>query len=202
VPLGFLALLGAGAALTALPEVLLNVLSDVRTQTSIHFHYTAGAIPGLIAGAIFGAARLRAGAPDRIRSLPTRAVVVVALATSVLYGPVPTWSHVPFGQKVGAFQYRITARDHAAAAAVRLIPAGVAVSASNTMGAQLSNRRRVFSFPLLREARWVAVDRLRMSYLDDNTAHKRGLLALRRLRQNPRWRVVYARKGIMLLHRA
>jgi uncharacterized membrane protein len=201
LPLGFLAVLGPGAALTALPEVVLNLLSDVRTQTSIHFHYTAGAIPGLVTGAIFGAARLRSR-PDRTWTLAIRGVVVVALVTTVLYGPLPTWSHLPFGQKVGAFQYRITARDHAADDAVRLIPSGAPVSASNTMGAHLSDRRRVFSFPRLGEARWVAVDRLRMSYGDDNTAHRRGLQALRRLRRDPRWHVVYARKGIMVLHRA
>ena len=47
------------AALTALPELALNLLSDTRTQTSIHFHYTAGAIPGLMVAAVLGAARLR-----------------------------------------------------------------------------------------------------------------------------------------------
>ena len=38
------------ASLTALPELAANLLSSTRTQTSIHFHYTAGAIPGLIVG--------------------------------------------------------------------------------------------------------------------------------------------------------
>lgn len=200
VPLAFLSLLGAGAALTATPEVALNLLSDVPTQTSIHFHYTAAAIPGLVAGAIFGAARLRDHGPVAT-SVLVRAVVAISLVATVAYGPVPAWSHVPLGQKVGVFQYRITARDHAAAAAVRLIPADAPVSASNTMGAHLSGRRRVFSFPTLKEARWIAVDRLRMSYGDDNKAHTRGLRALRRLRQDSRWQVVFAKKGILVLHR-
>jgi len=201
VPLAFLPLLGLGATATALPEVLLNVLSDARTQTSIHFHYTAAAIPGLVVGAIFGAARLRRGR-DRLASWLTRLLLVTSIVATVAYGPVPLWSHVPYGQKVSATQYRITARTHAAAAAVQVIPEGVAVSASNTLGAHLSARRRVFSFPRLREARWVAVDTLRMSYLDDNLAHARGLRALRRLRRDPRWHVVFARKHILVLHRS
>ena len=149
--------------------------------------------------AIFGTARFRAYGAQRL-SLLARAVLVVSLVATVLYGPVPIWRHVPFGQKVGASQYRITARDHAAAAAVRLIPPDAPVSATNTMGAHLSARRRVFNFPTLEEARWIAVDTLRMSYGDDNVDHRRGLEALRRLRRTHHWRVVFARKGILVLH--
>ena len=54
-----LPLLAPLTALTAAPELLLNLLSDTRTQTSIHFHYTAGALPGLFVAAVLGAARLR-----------------------------------------------------------------------------------------------------------------------------------------------
>jgi len=200
VPLAFLPLLGLGATATALPEVLLNVLSDARTQTSIHFHYTAAAIPGIVAGAIFGAARLRR--LERITvSVLIRAILATSLVATVAYGAFPLWSHLPYGQRVGSSQYRITARTHAAAEAVRLVPAGVPVSASNTLGAHLSGRRRVFSFPMLREARWVVVDTLRMTYLDDNVARTRGLRALRRLRLDPGWHVVFARKHILVLHR-
>jgi uncharacterized membrane protein len=200
VPLAFLSLLGPLATLTAAPEVLLNLLSDVRTQTSIHFHYTAGAIPGIVVGAIFGVARLRRTGSG-VGPLVTRGVVAAMLASTVAYGPLPVWSHVPFGQKVASTQYRVTARNHVAADAARLIPEAAAVSASNTMGAHLSDRSRVFSFPVLREARWIAVDTFRMSYLDDNVAHARGLKALRDLRRTGHWRVVFARKGILVLHR-
>jgi uncharacterized membrane protein len=200
VPLAFLSLWSPGIALTALPEVALNLLSDVSTQTSIHFHYTAAAIPGLVVAAIFGTARVRQRGPVGTTML-TRGVLVVSIAATVALGPLPLWSHIPLGQKVGAWQYRITARDHAAEAAVRLIPAGAPVSATNTMGAHLSARRRVFNFPTLEEARWIAVDTLRMSYGDDNVDHRRGLLALRALRRSHHWRIVYAHKGILVLHR-
>lgn len=200
LPLAFLPILGASAALTALPELALNMLSDTPTQASIHFHYTAGLIPGLVAGTIFGTARLQTWRPHAVAVIP-RAIVIVTLASSIAYGPIPLWTHVPFGAHIGATQYRVTARDRAAEAAVRLVPAYVAVSASNTLGAHLSARRRVFSFPVLGEARWVVVDKLRMSYGDDNLAHARGLRAFVRLRDSPRWRVVFARKGIVVLHR-
>ncbi len=59
-PLGGLPLLSPLVAASALPELALNLLSGTRTQSSIHFHYTAGAIPGLIAGAVLGGARAAA----------------------------------------------------------------------------------------------------------------------------------------------
>jgi uncharacterized membrane protein len=193
-------LLGPSLAATALPEIALNVLSDVDTQTSIHFHYTAGALPGLMAGAIFGAKRLR-----RLRvplgDSALRLLVAVAVVCSVVYGPVPLWRHVPFGAKLGAYQYAHTGHADAAARAVASVPRGVDVSASNTLGAHLSDRRRIFSFPVVRDARWVAVDTKRMSYGDDNLAHAKGLAALAELRRDAGWHVVFERDGVLVLHR-
>jgi len=74
------------------------------------------------------------------------------------------------------------------------------VSATNTLGAHLSERRRVFSFPVLGEARWVAVDLDRPSYLDDATG-KRFAAAYARFRRDPRWRVVGAGDGVVVLRR-
>jgi len=200
VPLALLPLFGLGATAIAVPELVLNLLSDTQTQTSIDFHYTAASIPGLVIGAVFGAARIARLRPE-LRSHLARALVLVGCVTTVAYGPVPLWSHAPFVRQPTSYQYRTSRRDHAAARAVALVPAAAAVSVSNTLGAHLSARWRVFSFPLLLDARWVAVDTLRMSYGDDNRAHLRGLQALAELRRDSRWHTVFARYGILVLHR-
>ena len=196
LPLALLPLLDLGVSLIALPEIALNVLSDTSTQTSINFHYTAVAIPGLVIGAVFGAARLQ-----RLHGDVTRELLAVAIVATLVLGPIPLWSHIPLGHHQAAYQYRITGRDRTAAAAIALIPRAAAVSTSNTIGAHLSDRRRVLSFPLLRESRWIIVDTLRMSYGDDNLAPRRALQALRAIRQDPRWHVVFAHKGILVLNR-
>src|SRR5206468_2915443 len=54
-PLAFLPLLAPLVLVAAVPELAINTLSAVPTQTSIHFHYTAGLIAPLIVAAIFGA---------------------------------------------------------------------------------------------------------------------------------------------------
>lgn len=200
LPLLGLPLLAPLLLLSAVPELALNVLSSTRTQTSIHFHYTAAAIPGLIAGAVLGASFVQRRRPALTPWLVRGSVVAVALS-GVLLGPLPVWRHVPFGETLAARNHIVSDHDRVAARALRLIPAAAPVSATNTLGAHLSARKRIFSFPVLAEARWVAVDELRPSYRDDAVAPARFARALAHLRADPAWRVVFDEDGILVLRR-
>jgi uncharacterized membrane protein len=200
-PLAGLPLLAPLALIVALPELATNVLSGTVTQTSIHFHYTAATIAALMVATIFGVAHVQSWLGRRAELIP-RALVVVTLIAGVAEGPNPLWSHVPFGEDLAADDHVVTAHDRAAERALRLVPGGAAVSASNTLGAHLSARRRIFSFPLLGEADWVAVDTTRLSYLDAVDGGARARDALRRLRADRRWRVAFDEDGILLLQRS
>src|SRR5205807_700883 len=115
-----------------LPELAINVLSAVNSQTSIHFHYTAGLIAPLVIAGIFGARRLGG------RVVPiAAAAVLVALAGNYRLGPIPVWQHVPGGQRFQARAGDITAHDRIAARALELIPGDDVVSATNTLGAHV-----------------------------------------------------------------
>ena len=199
-PLAGLPLLAPLVASTTVPELAANLLSSTRTQTSIHFHYTAGAIPGLIVATIFGAARLRSWIGLGTHSA-ARVAVAVALLAGIVYGPIPLWRHVPFGETLAARDHLVTEHARVAERALAGIPADAAVSATNALGAHLSERRRVFSFPVLREATWVAIDTTRLSYRDDAVAPERGAAALRRLRADPEWKVVFDDDGVLVLRR-
>ena len=198
-PLGGLPLLAPLVTLSALPEIVLNVLSSTPTQSSIHYHYTAGAIPGLIAGAVIAGAKLRRLRPEWWPWVG-RGIVALVLAAGIVQGPLPVWRHVPFGSELAARHHIVSKHDRAAARVIRAVPAGAPVSATNNLGAHLSERRRIFSFPVLREARWVAVDLTRPSYLDDATG-KKFAAAYERFRQDGRWRVVRAENGVIVLHK-
>jgi uncharacterized membrane protein len=199
-PLLGLSLLAPTAAATALPEVGLNLLSSTRTQTSIHFHYTAGAIPGLIAAAILGAARLRRRRPATAAWLP-RALVVSVVASGILLGPVPGYRHVPFGSELAVGEHRVGAHARSAESALRAIPEGAAVSATNTLGAHLSARRRILSFPVVRNAEWIAVDTLRPSYLDAATDAAGFRSALSSIERGGLFRLILERDGVRIYRR-
>jgi uncharacterized membrane protein len=169
--------------IAALPELAANLLSDVSTQTSIEFHYTAPIVPCLVVGAVFGIARFPRAAP---------AVLAASLAGAVALGPIWNGELKPD---------RMSAHDRVAARAVELIPAGAPVSSTNGLGAHLSARRRVFSFPVLREAEWVAVDLRRASYLDLRSAPSTAAIPLARLRMSADWSTVLDEDGIVVLRR-
>ena len=82
--------------IAALPELGINLLSAATTQTSIHFHYTAGLIPLLIVAAVLGAARLVAPRPDAALPLATPRSSR-GLVPNYLLGPIPLWRYFPGG---------------------------------------------------------------------------------------------------------
>lgn len=200
LPLLALPLVAPLAALTAAPDIALSLLSDTRTQTSIHFHYTAGAIPGLMVAAVLGAARLRRRYPWARRP-EGRAIVIATLVAGLVLGPLPIWSHVPLGADLGAREHVVGEHASVARRALRLIPPSAPVSATNGLGAHLSERRRIFSFPILGDAQWVAVDLERPSYRDELGRAGKLRRAVTAIREDGRFRIVFDEDGVLVLHR-
>jgi hypothetical protein len=130
-----------------------------------------------------------------------RAIVVSTLVAGILLGPLPIWRDIPLGSDLATREHVVG--DHATVAerALRLVPPGVPVSATNTLGAHLSERRRVFSFPVVGEAEWVAVDRTRPSYRDEPDAPAKFASALATLRSSGRFAVVFDEDGILVFRR-
>jgi uncharacterized membrane protein len=197
LPLGLLVVLAPLALIAALPELAVNLLSAATTQTSIRFHYTAGLIPVLLAAAVFGAARLQRLRPGlRVAT----GAVVLGLVSSYLLGPIPVWRYFPGGQSHQARAADVTEHDRIASRALRLIPHDAVVSATNSLGAHLSARRRVLSFPYLQDARWIAADETAPGYAD-RLAPLPTAVQLSWLRRNPEWRLVFERDGILIFQR-
>jgi uncharacterized membrane protein len=197
LPLGLLFLLSPVVLIPALPELALNLLSATSTQTSIHFHYTAGAIAPLVAASVLGGAVLA-----RRSSAAAVAIgaVAVALLASWKIGAVPIWGAVPGGEDYQRNDWHVTAHDRIASRALSLVPASAVVSSTNVLGAHLSARRRVLSLPKLSDATWVVADETRSSYAD-RVAPLPAAIALVRLRRNPDWRLVFERDGVLVFHK-
>jgi uncharacterized membrane protein len=181
LPLALLPLGAPLAALAAAPELGLNVLSSTVTQTSVKTHYAAVALPALFAAATFAAARF-----DR------RLAYVAAAASAagmLVQGPL------------GRIDLRAGEHDAAARRALELVPDDAPVSATNTLGARLSARERIFSFPVLKEAEWVVVDERRLTFLD-SLRPDRARAPLAALRRSPGWRLVFSDDGVLVFRRS
>jgi uncharacterized membrane protein len=126
----------------ALPDLTINLLSSKPEQTTVFYQYTAGIIPFVVAASIFGAERMR-----RRRHSPTTLLAVtccVALVSPLVYTITTVTS-------------RSDLDIRATREALRTVPAGIPVSASQTLGAYVSTRRVVAVFPNIRRADWVLV---------------------------------------------
>jgi len=199
VPLLLLVVAAPVALVAAAPELGLNLLSATDTQSSIHHHYTAGLIPPLIVATVLGAARLTRSRPGLRVPLAT-ALVAVMVAANFVLGAIPLWRDLPGGQTYRAYASHVATHDRVTDRALRMIPDGAVVSATNSLGSHLSGRRRFLSFPYIRDAQWIAADETQPGYADrwDPPA---TAAALARLRRNPSWRLVFSDDGVLLFKR-
>jgi uncharacterized membrane protein len=196
-----LALLPLGSLLTvaALPELAINLLSATKTQTSIHFHYTAALIPPLVAGSVLAAGRLARERP-RLTGRLALGAVVSSLLAGYLLGPLPVWRFVPGGEQLQARAQQVSAHDRVAARAITLVPDDAVVSASNSLGGHLSARRRILSFPYVFDATWIAVDERSAGYAD-RIAPLPYAQRIAQIRRNPDWRLVFEQDGVLVFRR-
>ncbi|MBY0397762.1 MAG: DUF2079 domain-containing protein, partial [Thermoleophilia bacterium] len=205
LPLALLPFAAPLLAAVALPELAINVLADWPPQYSVEYHYSAVIAPLLVAASILGLARLRRlrrpASLARLMGTPSALAacwIAVVLIAGVRLGPLPWWSAVPLGSDVRADQYRPNPRADALARAVAMVPDGVPVSVGNLLGARLSERERVLSFPVLGEARWVVVDR-RWPYVGDRLGPEIHRARVRALLARPDARVLFDEDGILVV---
>ena len=159
-----LSLLAPLTLLSPLPELAINLLSSTPTQTSIHFHYIAGDHAGLVVGGVFGAAWLARRRPRRARGSP--AVIVVLAARELRLGADAGLA--PHARRRGPRAPRPGRHEHD-----RIAKRALELDPGRRRRERVEHARRpplraapVLSFPLLLDARWVAVDETRPSYVD------------------------------------
>jgi uncharacterized membrane protein len=186
VPLLGFWLLEPWLLLGAVPDVVINLLSSKPEQTNILFQYTAGIIPFVIAATIFGIKR------SRWQSRRAAFLVLAATACIAFYSPFVYGAH--HIREVSSFNAVHRAKERA----LSMIPAGVAVSASNELGGYLSERPHINTFPAVHQATWVIVDHHDGTYGPNFGPYRR---ALRRLELSPRWRLAYSSHGVQVFRR-
>jgi uncharacterized membrane protein len=195
LPLLFLFVLSPGLALVGLPQLLANMLSDFRSMSDPRYHSIAAIAPFLVAATVLGLVRLRSQ-----RLVAAAGVLTVSVTLSLVLGPWPrALGLVPLGSRANLPEAKLEALREA----VAVVPDGAAVTSSNLVGAHLSARRHVYSVPVLGRAEWVVVD-LEEPWVTrpDSpilTSHPEVVSSFaRRLRDDPGWRVVFEREGVVV----
>ena len=188
LPTALLAFGSIGLAAVALPQLMVNSLSDFWSTTQPMFQYTMPAIAPLVGATVIGVGRF----PPRFR--------VWASATPLLAAGMILWSAppIPGGQQFVFGERENRARTMAMQAALAQIPPGVPVVTTNRLGAHLSDRRRVFLFPVRSRAEWAILD-VRDPWLQvagERTDADLFARLLAEFERDPEWRPVFEMEEI------
>lgn len=171
--------------LGAIPDLAVNLLSSQPEQTTIQFQYTAGIVPFVVAASIFGASRLRRE-KDQLTFYVLAGAACIALFSPVYFAAKDLPQALPSNPV------------HAAKAhALDLIPGGVPVAASNELAGYLSDRRFVYLFPYIRNARWAVFDVHDGTIVDQKGYHR----TIHEIDTDPAWHLVYSSRGIQVLRK-
>lgn len=167
--------------LGAVPDLAVNLLSSRASQSTIFGHYTAGITPFVVAASVLGAAKLR---QRRVvgPALIGTACLLATLGPFIYLTRLETPGH---GRQVEAMRQ-----------AVRIIPPTAPVSATRSLGGDVSERRTVALFPMVSRADWVLVGPA--TGFDNIGAFERRLAEIR---ASQSWTKVFDRSGIELFRR-
>ena len=195
-PLLGIFVLAPGLAMVALPQLLLNGLSDWPFTTDPRYHYLAAVLPFLVASSVLGLAKL----PEASRALGAFLILAFCLSFTAIVG---TWrTHLEPSFSAGHVQ---AIRD-----ALALVPDETPVSTTNRVGSHVSDRRYVYSVPIVGRSRWIVVDEhdpwvagtssaARTSTLSRNQRVLRRFVA--RLKFSREWRQLFARDEVLVFRR-
>jgi uncharacterized membrane protein len=183
VPFLGLSLLEPLLLLGAVPDLAINLLSSGGSQTSIAYQYTAGIVPFVVAAAVFGAARFSRHAAG------LSLAVLAGTAAVAIFSPIYV-----LGSDVRALGSPLVM---AKSQAINLIPDGAPVSASNQLGAHLSERYYITTFPQVRRAQWIVVDINDPDHLAPGWFKRK----VRTYESDNAWRIVFSSHGVVVLHR-
>ncbi len=197
LPLAGVFLLAPALAAVALPQLAATLLAGFPATTDPRAHYIAGIVPFLLAATVLGLGRLS----DVGRRRGVVVVLTLCLTFTVVLGP---WPGTP-GRSITSYWADVPAeRVNALRRAVALVPEGAPTAATNRLGSHLSERRYLYSVPVVGRADWIVVD------TDDAWIPRQfggepdpdALVAfVGRLREDPRWVKVFDEEGVLVFRK-
>jgi uncharacterized membrane protein len=207
----FLPLFSPGLLLVALSEMGVNVLSQVPTQRVMTYQYSATAAAFLVLasarGAVWivkriGSARWRDNGP-RARLL-SACMGIAAISIALFfhfsrYGAIYPLGRDPLAHDLRGV-YRSSERTKVAYRFMSRIPDGESVSAQSDLAPHLSNRREIYVFPVVKDAKYVLIDQQGETF----PAQLLGVPyseQVRRLRDDPRYEVILEESGYVLFRK-
>ena len=193
VPTALLALGSPLLLLVAVPQLSLNLLSDFWSTTQPMFQYVAPIVPALVAATVMTVGRF----PDRARTFLAATLLLSAIVVLIAVPPAPGGHAFVFGARES--EPRLAAMR----AAVSLVPSDAPVTATNRLGAHLSERATIHLFPNTRRAEWAVLDTrdpwLEVAGEKEDAPRFERLLGV--FEGDPSWELLFDQEGVRVYRR-
>lgn len=142
-PLGYVSLLSPFYLIFAVPDLLINLLSNNSQLHEIYYHYTSAITPFIFISSILGVVLLRKILPKIHVLLIILYILSTSILSSFLYGPLPG-AREP---NIDMFTKPLADREFIDRY-LASIPRRKSVASSNNIGSHLSQRQRIYTLPL------------------------------------------------------
>ncbi len=139
-PLGFLSIFSPLYLIFALPDLIINLLSNNKQLSDIYYQYTSGIIPFLFISSIYGSKFILKKIGSNVLIIY---LLIVSFASAYYIGPLP-FSKNP---NTDMFIKQVEEKEEIKSFLDK-IPKDVKVSATNNLGAYLANREYLFVIPV------------------------------------------------------
>lgn len=143
LPLGFLPILSPLSLIFALPDLLINILSNNANLRQIYFHYTAVITPFLFIGAIFGIKNLQKIFSKIPLFFYSLYLILATLYSVYFFGPLPFAKNPNIDMFIKPQSNKETINR-----VLSQIDEKYTVAATNNLGAHLSQRQQLFTIPV------------------------------------------------------
>lgn len=167
---GGLALFAPLTLLLALPNAGYLILGQYRPLTELLAHYAATIVPVLAFAAADGLAARRRRFPAPFPYMP---VLLACLGLLLVFDLFQLAALLP--RRVDNGLANDSAHIAAINAMLARIPADAAVSAQTGLAAHLATRRKIYLFPELGDADWIAADTRAQRFSATKTTYEEGL---------------------------
>ena len=142
LPLGYLSIFSPLILIFAAPDLLINLLSQNSQLHQIYYQYSATITPFIFISGILGVKKITEIFPFVGKDSLAVAILLFSLLAQDSYGPLP------FSNKPQDEMFKKPRENREVIkSALSQIPKNASVSASNNIGAHLSQRQKIYTIP-------------------------------------------------------
>lgn len=151
IPMGFMSLFSPEVLIFGIPALIVNVLSNNHLMRMIDYQYTGIVTPFIFISAVIGYDRVN----QKIKSIRNKMLrkyggkALAIIVSAMVAGSSVGWGELPFGLQ-SRFKYFTTpqAEKRVMEKAVKNISSKYSVSVTNNIGARVSQREKLYNFPI------------------------------------------------------